>query len=148
LNRILHKCSVTARTTTSYERRTPHCILLLQFVSILVRHVPFLCDFQMYCGQFPVSMVSQCVNHWTFWKCLKKYEIWYSLVSFLDRIKHPVTISNRGQFLVAQHMEKLSGKFYIPYCTVFLELKVPEPIHAFLSSYTHTHTHTYTPPHT
>ena len=39
--------------------------------------------------------------------------------------------------------EKWWGKFYVPYGTVFLERKVPRPIHAFLFSYTQTHTHTH-----
>jgi hypothetical protein len=30
-----------------------------------------------------------------------------SLIYFLDRVKHPVSISNRGLILVAQHMGKM-----------------------------------------
>jgi hypothetical protein len=32
------------------------------------------------------------------------------LICFLDRVKHQVSISNRGLFLVAQYMGKMVGK--------------------------------------
>ena len=93
------------------------------------------CPIYVWLSDLPWAFTSfsvQCINSCNLGKCLKKNTV--LVYVYWGHYQTPNWNFIKDIIFVLLRMETLLGTFHVSYCTVFLEHRLPWPIHTLLSS--------------
>ena len=131
LNAIAHKYSVTFRTSMRAQNPVMYSLSTSCVISGASCPVCVIVWFTLYNYQFQLSVHKSLKP----WKMPEKKRNTVLVNVLAGHYQTPNSYFIKEIIFVLLRMEKWRGKFHVPYCTVFLEHKLPWLIHAFLSSH-------------